>query len=727
MMQMNHLLLTILIIFWGMCPNQKAMASGDITGRVLDDSGTPLQGATIKFVHEQGGTITDSNGYFHIPYAKEAALRVKVSYVGYQTQTFVLKANAVNPNKNILRLVPDAAALDQIVITATRTPKALKDAPVVTRLISANDLKLSDATNIQDLLTEQMPGLEFGYAMSQETSLNMNGFGGNAILFLVDGERLAGETMDNIDYARLDLENAGRIEIVKGAASALYGANAVAGVVNVITRQNSEPWTAHVNTRYNTFNKEWRQGANCSFQSGKWNAQTTVQRVTSNPVKLTSPFDTESNIIQIYGGESLHLKERLAYKVSDKLKLVARGGYFTRISERSNYDDHYKDYTAGLKSIAELGNHQNLEISYAYDHYDKARYVNKLRTHDHDYTNRQHVLHALYTNTIGKHILTVGGDFMYDYLTTYQFENNASHTQSTYDAFAQFDYNPWQWLNILASLRHDHFSASKQGATTARVAIMTKWKGFSIRTNYAGGFRAPTLKEMYMNFDMAGMQMIYGNPNLEPEKSHNFNLALEHTGRLKNAHLLNGQYSITLMGYHNKYDKRITTDDYDGYQPIEGQPEVASRYCNEEGVKVSGFDISARYCSDMGLGIKADYSYLRVTGRSIDSQFSQPRPHSATWRIDYNRQLCSFYRLQVALLGRYLSAPDTNLEKHDQGYQLWKCTLQNRLVDAININFTIDNLFDYTPKAYYWSSAMTTGRTYTLGVSLDIDRLVKVF
>ena len=77
--------------------------------------------------------------------------------------------------------------------------------------------------------------------MNQETSLNMNGFGGNAVLFLVDGERLAGETMDNVDYSRLNLDNVGRIEIVKGAASALYGANAVAGVINIISRENSEP------------------------------------------------------------------------------------------------------------------------------------------------------------------------------------------------------------------------------------------------------------------------------------------------------------------------------------------------------------------------------------------------------------------------------------------------------------------------------------------------------
>ena len=710
-----------------MCLNLKAETQGDVVGRVLDDSGAPLVGATVQLMHSKEGVTTDEDGYFRIPYSKDDAVRVKVSYVGFQTRTFIIKTDDKKGEQHVLRLVPDATALDQVVVTATRTPKALKDAPVVTRLITANDIKIADATNIQDLLTEQMPGLEFGYAMNQETSLNMNGFGGNAVLFLVDGERLAGETMDNVDYSRLNLDNVGRIEIVKGAASALYGANAVAGVVNIISRENSEPWTANVNTRYNSFNKEWRHGGNFSFNAGKWNSQTTLQRTTSDEVKLTSPLDKESNIINIYGGETFNVKERLTYKLSDKVKLIGRGGYFARISNRSNYDDHYKDYTAGLKAVMELSKNDNLEISYGYDQYDKVRYVNNERTHDHDYTNRQNVAHALYSHIFGANTLTVGGDFMNDYLTTYQFADNTSHTQNSMDAFAQFDYNPLKWLNIVASLRHDYYSASKQNATTARLALMTKWKGFSIRANYAGGFRAPTLKEMYMSFDMAGMQMIYGNPDLKPEKSNNFNLALEHSGRIKSAGFLGGQYSLTLMGYYNKYDKRITTEDYEDYQPGEGQPDVASRYCNEDGVKVSGVDFSAQYRSDMGLGVKLDYSYLHVGGRSVDSQFSQPRPHSATWRLDYDRQLCSFYRLNAALSGRYLAAPDTKIEKHDSSYQLWKFTLQNRLLDAVNVNFTVDNLFNYTPKAYYWSSAMTTGRTYTVGVSVDIDRLVKLF
>ena len=139
----------------------------------------------------------------------------------------------------------DPLGLETVVVTATRTPRALKDIPVVTRVITAEDIQKVDATNVKDVLQQELPGLEFTYSMGQQV-LNMGGYEGNNILFLVDGERMAGESMDNVDFSRLNLSSIERIEIVKGAASTLYGSSAMGGVINIITKEPSSTWAANV-------------------------------------------------------------------------------------------------------------------------------------------------------------------------------------------------------------------------------------------------------------------------------------------------------------------------------------------------------------------------------------------------------------------------------------------------------------------------------------------------
>ena len=635
----------------------------------------------------------------------------------------------------------DSVELEPIVITASHTPKALKDAPVVTRLITLHDIKITDATNIQDMLTQEIPGLEFGFAMTQETTLNMSGFGGSSVLFLIDGERMAGETMDNVDYSRMNLDNVGRIEIVKGASSALYGSNAVGGVVNIISRENLEPWTANANSRYNTFGHEWRNGANFSFNTEHWNSQTSFQHTKIDPIDLPKahtseeialelmkkaqglPYDEsvlndDSNLSRLYGQTTYNVKERLTWRATDRLTLIGRGGYFFRTSERDTYDYHFNAYSAGLKGRYAWDHARHLELSYAYDQYDKANFMpDGTRTHDHDYSNRQHVVHALYHHPFGKNNLLLGADYLHDYLTTYQFIDNTSHSQNNIDGYAQFDWNITPQLNLVGSVRYDYFSASSLTALTGRLAVVYKLPIFTLRANYASGFRAPTLKEMYMHFDMGSMDYwIIGNPDLEPEKSHNINIAIERQNRIRHSGILNGVYNFTLMGYCNIFDKRITTIDYT-YEGKDG-----ALYWNEDGVNVWGVDLSMGHYFDWGLTLKLNYSWMHETGNAYFSQFNQPRTHSMTWRIGYAHRFSRHYALDAALSGRHQGEPQSGRTDVDQGYTIWKLMLQHHLWRGINVNTAIDNLFNYKPKSYYYSSPLTTGTSFSIGISVDLDK-----
>lgn len=116
--------------------------------------------------------------------------------------------------------------LNLVVVTGTRTPKTLLKTPVMTSVITRAEIEKADATTLQDILRQNVPGVEFSYSMNQQRHMNFSGFGGQSMLILVDGERLAGETMDDVDFDRLTLSNVDHIEIVKGPVSALYGSNA---------------------------------------------------------------------------------------------------------------------------------------------------------------------------------------------------------------------------------------------------------------------------------------------------------------------------------------------------------------------------------------------------------------------------------------------------------------------------------------------------------------------
>ena len=605
--------------------------------------------------------------------------------------------------------------LNTVVVTGTRTPKLLKDSPVLTRVISDIDIRKSDATNISDLLQTELPGIEFSYSMNQQVALNMQGFGGNSVLFLVDGERLAGETLDNVDYNRLNMINVGRIEIVKGGASALYGSNAVGGVVNIISRDETEPWRLNVNARYGAHNEQ-RYGGVASFTAGKVNSTTTVQYTTIDSYDMENSGDYS----RFYGGYNWNIKERITVNATDNLKLIGRlGYYFRQRNAQETSRDRYRDFSGGLRGIYTFSSSDNLELSYNFDQYDKSDFLTITSSDVRKYSNVQNSGRLLYNHTFaGKHILTVGGDVMRDYLQSYQFTNNGHKTQVTADGFAQFDMNFVKNFNVIAGVRYDYFSEAAMKHASSRVSMMYKFPHVSLRGSYSGGFRAPTLKEMYMDFDMAGIFMIYGNPDLKPETSHNFQLSAEYTRRL---------LSFDAGVFCNLVDNRITTA---WSQALKGQ-----LYTNIGRVNIAGFDANASWKHSCGLGAKLSYMYTHEHVRKGESYTSSTRPHTATVRLDYDKQWKN-YGFTVALNGRVLSSVTvdeyTSLTSYEEtekvtypAYTMWKLNMIHRIWKGINITMAVDNLFNYVPKYYYSNSPSTTGATFSVGMSVDIDDCFK--
>lgn len=614
----------------------------------------------------------------------------------------------------------DPLGLETVVVTATRTPKNLKDIPVVTRVITAEDIKKVDATNVKDMLQQEIPGLEFTYSMGQQV-LNMGGYDGNNILFLVDGERMAGESLDNIDFSRLNLSSIDRIEIVKGAASTLYGSSAMGGVINLITKDPSASWAANVNTRYEGATKEWRHGGSVDFSVGRVNSLTTYQTTDSKALNLG-----ESSSLPTYGGTSHNVKERLIWQLSDALRLTARAGYFFRERESGNVShERYRDFNDGLKMNWRITSQQQLEVGYSFDQYDKSD-LNMLTHKDlRDYSNRQHVARALYNSQLStlNSQLIIGADYMNDYLMTYQFsDTDKDRSQNSYDAFVQWDYAPTSHWEFIGGIRYDYFSASSKGMPTWKLAGMWKNAHHSIRASYASGFRAPSLKELYMDFFMGGIFMIYGNPDLKCETNHNLSLTWEHHGCMGD----NFKYCTSATGYYNHFRNYITT------ATVQRNGEYGQMYTNVGKQQIVGADVNAQLHHISGLGTKVSYAFVKNIVEKGKPDLTAARPHSMTWRMDYSHDFSSNYSLYAALSGRFLSAVDvteytsTTLDDmtntHYDGYSIWKFTLSQRIAKAFNLNVAVDNLFNYKPDTYYANSPVTLGTTLTVGLSIDIDK-----
>lgn len=621
--------------------------------------------------------------------------------------------------------------LNEVVVTGTRTPKFLKDTPIQTRVINARELARLDATNVQDLLQQELPGVEFSYAMNQQTHLNFSGFGGQGVLFLVDGERLAGETMDDVDFTRLNMDNVERIEIVKGAASALYGSNATGGVINIITKRNRQPWTLNVNARYAKHNEQ-RYGASWGLNSKHWNNMLSAHFNRMDNYDVRSAANPVTRIIStVYGDKTVNLKEQLTWSPVSNFSLTGRAGYFFRETVRSaDQPERYRDFSGGLRMNWQISDADDLQASYAFDQYDKSDYQRITRLDIRDYSNVQNSFRLLYNHTFGGgDVLTVGSDLLHDYLYNTNLEGE-TRKQDSWDLFAQYDWRLNDQWELVGALRYDYFSDGKDSHLTPKLNVCYKpLRNLAIRAGYGMGFRAPTLKEKYYNFDMSGIWIVEGNEHLKSEVSHNFNLSAEYT---------KGHYNYTASIYYNKVKNKLSTaapyfktaEDKLPYLP----------YSNLDDYSVCGGEVGAQAKWNNGLGARITYAYTKEQlakdkdGNSINNQYIPAREHALNLRMDYDRQISSNYGLNIGLQGRVLSGVE-NVEYKDYydvskgtisveypAYTLWKLSLVQRIGKAVKVNAALDNLFGYKPKFYYLNSPITDGVTFQIGVSIDIDK-----
>ncbi len=571
-------------------------------------------------------------------------------------------------------------ALQEVVVTGTGTQHLLKDAPVQTEVISRRQLQQYAGRSIEDILSGLSASLDFNES-DMGSGLQLNGLGNAYVLILVDGRRLHGDNGGQNELSLIDPHNIERIEIVKGASSALYGSDAIAGVINIITRKHQERGLMIENTaRFGSYG-DIREHAGLALNYGKLSSYTNFQlqhsdgwqNTSEEALSQTEYHITDSRNKTVNRHTNWQIAEHLVLQVSPQLSFYADGTlYWKRIYRPSGHhpgvdvktwDMQYNNASAsaGMKWLHGLTDDKNDAITldvdwkrhaYRYvftdttltDGYVKGRFTNYFPyfPDDRQLQSDQRLTHvslkSVFTLSEGQR-LTTGYDFRYDWLKAPMRVEGGKATDHTQALYVQDELSMLDPLFLTAGLRLTRnaykgaltptpMSLLKAGRDlvkneegirlTPKLSAMLKaGKNLRLRATWSQGYKTPTPKELHYQY-IRNMSGVYLYLGNTSLKAQTSN----YFGF--SAEYSVGQLTLTLAPYYNKVKDMIALvtiprSGAPGELISQYDPVCVRQYQNIEDAQTYGLDFTLRY-QGRYFTAGGSYSYLDTRANQYDSE-----------------------------------------------------------------------------------------------------------
>ena len=238
---MIRILFTILIL-------SSFLFTKDYYGYVLDiESGNPIKNVTFsKLNNNEIVTKSNIDGYYLI--SDDDIDFIELKHIGYKNK--ILSTTQLISK---IYLEKDILYGDMVEITSSRKETRISDSPILTHIISSKELESSSALDFYQAIQMIIPNVMFAPDY-HGTNLKIQGLDSEYVLILIDGDRIAGNTVGNIDFSKFNIDEIERIEILKGNASTLYGSNAIGGVINIITKPTYKNNMIKFRSSYGKFN-----------------------------------------------------------------------------------------------------------------------------------------------------------------------------------------------------------------------------------------------------------------------------------------------------------------------------------------------------------------------------------------------------------------------------------------------------------------------------------------
>lgn len=674
----------------------------------------------------------------------------------------MLMAQSIIQNKSQEEL---SRVLDEVVVTGTGTEHLLKDTPVQTEVINNKVLRNYAGRSLEDILSMLATSLDFNES-DMGSGISMNGLGNSYILIMVDGKRLHGDVGGDNDLSLIDPNNIEKIEIVKGASSALYGSDAIAGVINIITKKHEEGVLLENTSRVGSYG-DVRQHNGIGFNIGRFQSYTNFQLQHSDGWQNTAvehttgkePPITDSRNKTSNRHTNWQIAQKFTYDVNSNLQLYAEGSlYWKRIYRPSGRHPHYdvKQYDMEYHNSSAAGggklklnatDYITLDVDYnrhAYyynftdttmmDGYDlKGNF-----THYYPYFPKDKMLQSDQQRTMAalkgvfelpwENRLSAGMEYRYDWLRAPMRVVGGRANDWTAAAYVQDEWNYLRWLNITAGLRltkNQNFGWK----LTPKVSGMLSLGDFRLRATWSQGFKTPTPKELEYLYvrDMNGTYLYMGNEHLKPQTSDYYSVGGEYSWK---------GFVLNVTGYINNVKDMITLVNVPNYTaPAEYQTQYelkrTRQYKNLETAKTKGVDVSLRFAHKewtAGVG----YSYLDTDANLYDSDHDKMKKvtidgmahHKGNAYVTWGHRFSDYYRLGAGIYGRMSSKRYYQSDGNGKGYQIWRLSTSHDFGKSDKTSYRleagVDNIFNYVDRTPHGLHLGTTTPGTTVYAQLTI-------
>ncbi len=409
--------------------------------------------------------------------------------------------------------------LDEVVVTATRNERTLGLLPMPVTLVSKAQIRTMGSLRLNDVLNEQTGLVSVPQVNGSGNGLQLQGFDPDYTLILLDGEPLIGRTTGSLDLSRVTIGNIKRIEIVKGPSSSLYGSDALAGVVNIIT-ERPQGMRGSLYTRYGS-NNTLDVSGDAGVAGKKAGFYLFGNRYSTGGYDL-SP-DTYGKTVSPH--QSYTLNSKFTYKLTAHTDFSISGRYYEE-HQQSEFEvdsilsagsGKVVDWNINPVLIQRVGERLKLTARFYNTRYKTTSELHhqsdgsSISQDDFTQTFRRPELNAEYFIN-ERNIVTVGAGMIHETVQTNRYGDENSRIQDTRYGFVQYEWEPVRKLSVIAGARYDHnsiYAGQLSPKLSTRFEIS---KTVALKGSLGVGFKAPDFRQLYLNFTnaAAGGYSVFG-------------------------------------------------------------------------------------------------------------------------------------------------------------------------------------------------------------------------